>query len=587
MKTNIFFTILCFFLSYIILSQNIISIHKESDALFEQVNKYETDYKISKEDIVFYEIDYPFLSRILNSDIPHLDIFLPFFNSNKIEIGLDLFTVYSESIDVTRYKSGKKIHQKYIPNTKTYQISSNSEDISGVFIFSENGIKAILNKGDNHYQIDLINKVLDIKDQAYYLLDTKNSPMHLDFMCAHDLLDMDSGLLHSDSQKLMSDVYGCVEIAIEIDYYTYQTFSDYQQSIDWAVEMLAVANVFYLEEIGVGIKSNSAQIWETEDPYMEFVNDPKDMLNSIRDNWSNNEGLSLINRDLVHLFSKRDNTGTGGIAFLNGLGSSWNSYGFSSNLIDIEEYIELPVPYFFWNIYCLTHELGHNFGAKHTQWCGWPGGPIDNCANLEEMSLGECSDYTNDPEPQIGTIMSYCHTWPIQDGGGITMKFDPLINNVITAYVAVQDLDDCNEEYNLGCTDPFACNYEEGANTNDDSCLYPEVGLDCFGNCLNDLNADGICDGEENLILSNGQSQKTLFMYPNPATDVITLEVDRLSVNPQEFKIFNSSGQLVFSVTNINQDIQIDISTICPGIYSAQLFTGIESKILQDHIIIQ
>ena len=94
------------------------------------------------------------------------------------------------------------------------------------------------------------------------------------------------------------------------------------------------------------------------------------------------------------------------------------------------------------------------------------------------MSLGECSDYTNTPEPQIGTIMSYCHTWPIQDGGGITMKFDPLINNVITAYVAVQDLDDCNEEYNLGCIDPFACNFDPLANTNDGSCNYETSSYD-------------------------------------------------------------------------------------------------------------
>ena len=53
-----------------------------------------------------------------------------------------------------------------------------------------------------------------------------------------------------------------------------------------------------------------------------------------------------------HNFSKRNNTGTGGIAFLNGVGSDWNGYGFSSNLVDVDEYVDLPVPYFFWNIYC-------------------------------------------------------------------------------------------------------------------------------------------------------------------------------------------------------------------------------------------
>ena len=146
--------------------------------------------------------------------------------------------------------------------------------------------------------------------------------------------------------------------------------------MDWALEMLVVAQSIYLEELDLTLVSNSAQIWEVEDPYSNFINDPQGMLIAVRENWINNENLSNINRHLVHLFSKRNNTGTGGIAFLNGVGSEWSGYGFSSNLVDVEEYVDLPVPYFFWNIYCLVHELGHNLGAKHTQWCGWPGGPI-------------------------------------------------------------------------------------------------------------------------------------------------------------------------------------------------------------------
>ena len=43
----------------------------------------------------------------------------------------------------------------------------------------------------------------------------------------------------------------------------------------------------------------------------------------------------------------------------------------------------------FSGIYCFAHELGHNFGANHTQWCGWEGGPIDNCANYEEVFSGD------------------------------------------------------------------------------------------------------------------------------------------------------------------------------------------------------
>jgi hypothetical protein len=54
----------------------------------------------------------------------------------------------------------------------------------------------------------------------------------------------------------------------------------------------------------------------------------------------------------------------------------------------------------------------------------------------------------------------------------------------------------CTVEY-LGCTDANACNYDSTANTDDGSCTYAEVNLDCSGNCLSDVDGDGICDQNE------------------------------------------------------------------------------------------
>ena len=41
--------------------------------------------------------------------------------------------------------------------------------------------------------------------------------------------------------------------------------------------------------------------------------------------------------------------------------------------------------------------------------------------------------------------------------------------------------------------DPMACNYNPEA-TQPAMCMYPDFGYDCFGNCLNDADEDGICD---------------------------------------------------------------------------------------------
>jgi hypothetical protein len=52
----------------------------------------------------------------------------------------------------------------------------------------------------------------------------------------------------------------------------------------------------------------------------------------------------------------------------------------------------------------------------------------------------------------------------------------------------------CGEGLIPGCTDPGACNFEPLAAIDNGSCAYPEDGYDCQGNCLNDIDNDGICD---------------------------------------------------------------------------------------------
>ena len=47
-----------------------------------------------------------------------------------------------------------------------------------------------------------------------------------------------------------------------------------------------------------------------------------------------------------------------------------------------------------------------------------------------------------------------------------------------------------------GCTDLSACNYDQNANTDDDSCEYAEENFDCDGNCIVDIDCNGECGGD-------------------------------------------------------------------------------------------
>ena len=48
-----------------------------------------------------------------------------------------------------------------------------------------------------------------------------------------------------------------------------------------------------------------------------------------------------------------------------------------------------------------------------------------------------------------------------------------------------------------GCNQPTACNFDATADHNDGSCTFPEVGFDCTGACVEDLDMDGVCDAFE------------------------------------------------------------------------------------------
>ena len=59
-----------------------------------------------------------------------------------------------------------------------------------------------------------------------------------------------------------------------------------------------------------------------------------------------------------------------------------------------------------------------------------------------------------------------------------------------------QDGDGICDEFE-GCTIPTACNYNAAALDNDGCCIFAEDGADCDGNCINDIDEDGICDEAE------------------------------------------------------------------------------------------
>ncbi|MAR39224.1 MAG: hypothetical protein CMD22_00810, partial [Flavobacteriales bacterium] len=429
---------------------------------------------------------------------------LPFFGSNII-LDLEKYQPYSDNL-LTKLKTkngDKDIRLK--PKLLSYKLIYNRESI-GVLNFVNNKINATFLINDIQFEISEYNG-------KYVLFDINNSINQLSFSCN---VNQQINSIPNTNVNIQIVTPVCLELAIEVDNYTRNTFSTNQETLDWALAILSGVSQLYQTQTNVEIRVVHNTIWNITDPYNSFSS-TADVLDEVTDYWGNNN--SSINRDLVHFLSKRSLGG--GIAWLDALCS--NSYGYAvSASLNSDTNFVFPNPTYTWNLAVVTHELGHNIGANHTHWCGWVpdvtvippflGGPIDNCVDVE----GTC---TNNPTPQVGTIMSYCHI----GGNGIVLEFHDVVvsqalnlgisnASCLSTCVVSWDCDgqgNCfdpgtgNGQYTtqsscqqncvapiLGCTDPNATNFDPLANT-----------TISFGGALdNTFGTGGFFNGDQHLI---------------------------------------------------------------------------------------
>ena len=199
------------------------------------------------------------------------------------------------------------------------------------------------------------------------------------------------------TDKSITPICKTVRIYMEGDFDLYtKSGNSVSTASNFITGLFNVVAQVYAKE---GITIQLAQIfqWTSADPYVS-MNSSSTILSS----YVTGRPASTVNANLIHLLSTRS-IYIGGIAYMGVLCNPFYKHGYSNI-----SYQYAALPAYSWSVFCISHELGHNFGSNHTQWCGWtlPNGTtgrIDSCA-AGEGSCGSTIKYRQ------GTIMSYCHT---------------------------------------------------------------------------------------------------------------------------------------------------------------------------------
>lgn len=277
------------------------------------------------------------------------------------------------------------------------KIDNDPNSTATVSIYKDNVICSYSNKDGNfeitgqHSKKYLINKI----------------PAHRDipFECYTE----DTPIKNTISE---SNLVGCkaIQIYFEADYKLYQDKgSSVTNTVNYITALFNQVAMLYANE-QIVVQISQIKVWNTPDPYISYTN-TSSVLNAFRTTLGTN-----FNGNLAHFLSTRPLGG--GIAYLDVLCVKSYAFGVSAISVNFQN-----IPTYSWSVEVITHELGHNIGAWHTQSCNWPNGALDNCYPTE----GGCP---SGPAPiNGGTIMSYCHL----TGYGINFSngFGPVPGNLI------------------------------------------------------------------------------------------------------------------------------------------------------------
>lgn len=213
-------------------------------------------------------------------------------------------------------------------------------------------------------------------------------------------------------------------VAVETDYEFYLKFNSTTTATNYVGNLIGYASTLYTAEISTSLLVQSVSLWTSaSDPWSQTTSTCG--LMEFGRYWNLNK--TGVSRSIAHFLSGK--VLGGGVAWVGALcggafdaaascpglatDAPWGGgYGFTGN---IKGTFNISSPTVMWDIFSVSHEIGHNFNSPHSHCYGGIGGnasPIDSCYTGECGNSGCACGTAALPGPaasRSGTIMSYCH----------------------------------------------------------------------------------------------------------------------------------------------------------------------------------
>ncbi len=330
---------------------------------------------------------------------------------NKRKITTDNFKVVTSDGRTFQGKAYTGVH---------YQIAEGGVEKVGGLSFTQNEVSGMFSDDEGNWNIGK----LPGSSGPYVVYCERDLKVSSDFHC--DTEDKDDPIKSTDGKGLGSDKSvqssgTCREVQVyfECDFKMYQDNASSVSNVSTKVTSIFsyVKQIYQIDQVDVAL--SQIFVWTTTDPYAAFISSSQ-YLPTFAVN------RPTFNGHLAHFLTTRSN-GLGGLAYVGGLCNTGAKYAFS-NIFNTFS----ALPTYSWTVNVIAHEMGHNFGSKHTHWCGWQLTPttigrIDSCAVGENVT-GSVNCGSTKKSKINGTVMSYCH-----NNGAINLNlgFGPLPGDAI------------------------------------------------------------------------------------------------------------------------------------------------------------